>query len=182
MIVKLLVRAGLWLALALVLVGSLYHVAWGFSTLSQGDMRMGFVQAVAIDVGLAALTVGIQQRRRAQRPTRRLWAGVLMFAGVSTYANLLYGFGHSSDVVLKDAPVWLAGLRPWLMSAVLPVMVVYLSEIVSENEVAEQESSQTALQPASIVTPVDAAAASGVLPIPDPLSVPKNGHSVAVPN
>lgn len=134
MIRKWVVLCGLWLALILALVGSLNHVAWGFSTLSAGDMTLGYVQAVAVDIGLAALALGIQQRRAKRQGTLRLWFGVVVFALVSTYANLLHGFFAAELVNLPgDAPVWLLPLRPWLLSAVLPLMVVYLSEIVSDN-------------------------------------------------
>lgn len=135
-ITKIGVQIGLWLSLILALIGSLYHVAWSFSTLQGGDMRMGYVQAIAVDVGLAALTIGIQQRRRAGRPTGRLWAGVVLFAAISTYANLLHGFAHAEESMLASVPTWLKVMRPWLLSAALPLLVVYLSEIASEDDTA----------------------------------------------
>lgn len=135
-VTRIVVQVGLWLSLLLALIGSLYHVAWSFSTLQAGDLRMGYVQAIAVDVGLAALTIGIQQRRRAGRPTGRLWAGVALFALISTYANLLHGFAHAADDMLIGVPDWLRVARPWLLSAVLPMLVVYLSEIASEDDTA----------------------------------------------
>jgi hypothetical protein len=83
------VQALLWLALILALVGSLRHVAWGFSTLEQGDLTAGYIQAIAVDIGLFALAIGIQQHRKQGRRSIGLWAGVVLFSGVSTYANLL---------------------------------------------------------------------------------------------
>lgn len=142
--VKFLVRAGLWIALVLSLLGSVDHVAWAFSTLHGGNMARGYVQAVAVDVGLAALAVGIQVRRRSNRPTVRLWVGVIMFAASSIYANLLHGFGHTTALVLTGAPAWLESWRPYLLSAILPVMVIYLSEIASEDERAHAESKTAA--------------------------------------
>jgi hypothetical protein len=132
--IKYAVRGGLWLALALAMFGSLTHVAWAFSTLHGGDLRLGYVQAVAVDVGLAALAVGIQQRRKAGRAAWRLWSGVVLFALISTYANLLHGMAHTEAVQLIDAPAWLLILRPWLLSAILPTLVIWLAEIVSEDD------------------------------------------------
>jgi hypothetical protein len=133
------IQALLWLALVLALVGSLRHVAWGFSTLESGDLVAGYVQAVAVDLGLFALAIGIQQRRRQRRGTGVLWIGVLLFAGLSTYANLLHGVMFKSDIDLSrwtsnvTIMSWLDFLRPVLLSGVLPLLVVYLSEIAGSD-------------------------------------------------
>lgn len=133
------VQTLLWLALLLALVGSLRHVAWGFSTLENGDLYAGYVQAVAVDVGLFSLAIGIQQRRRQGRGTGVLWVGVLVFAGLSTYANLLHGVMFKSDIDLSkwtsNAVImgWLDFLRPVLLSGVLPLLVVYLSEVAGSD-------------------------------------------------
>jgi len=133
------IQALLWLALVLALVGSLRHVAWGFSTLESGDLVAGYVQAVAVDLGLFALAIGIQQRRRQRRGTGVLWIGVLLFAGLSTYANLLHGVMFKSEIDLSrwtsnvTIMSWLDFLRPVLLSGVLPLLVVYLSEIAGSD-------------------------------------------------
>jgi hypothetical protein len=68
-----------------------------------------------------------------------LWIGVLLFAGLSTYANLLHGVMYKSDIDLskwtsnKMIMSWLDFLRPVLMSGVLPLLVVYLSEIAGSD-------------------------------------------------
>jgi len=126
------VQSLLWLALVLALVGSLRHVAWGFSTLEQGDLVAGYVQAVAVDVGLFSLAIGINQRKRQGRGTIVLWIGVLLFAGLSTYGNLLHGLVFKSDIGLTEWP-WLDLARPFALSGVLPLLVVYLSEIVGSD-------------------------------------------------
>jgi predicted transcriptional regulator len=133
----------LWLALILALVGSLRHVAWGFSTLEQGDLLAGYVQAVAVDIGLFALAVGIQERRKDGRKTWGLWFGVGLFSGVSTYANLLHGLTFASALTLNGW-AWLVSIRPLVLSGVLPLLVVYLAEISAGNyqhavKVAEKE-------------------------------------------
>lgn len=119
----------LWVALAGAMVGSIQHVAWSFASLSGGDMIFGYIQAIAVDIGILALAYGVQIRKRVKRPTTRLWVGVVVFSAVSTYANLLYGLAHLSDIGVGK----LADLRPYILSAVLPLMVIYLSEVVSED-------------------------------------------------
>lgn len=140
---KRLIRLALWLALGLALLGSLTHVAWAFSTLEPGSgswpRTVATLEAIAVDVGLAALAFGIQQRRRQNRSARVLWIGIGLFSAVSTYANLLHGFAFSGPVTLGDAPAWLGSLRPWLLSGVLPLLVLYLSEVVSEDVRHEAE-------------------------------------------
>lgn len=126
------VQALLWLALVLALVGSLRHVAWGFSTLEQGDLTAGYIQAVAVDIGLFALAIGIQQRRKQGRRSIGLWAGVVLFSGVSTYGNLLHGLVYAAPVNLVGWD-WLVSARPFVLSGVLPVLVVYLSEIAASD-------------------------------------------------
>ncbi len=135
-----LVQPALWLALILALVGSLRHVAWAFATLEGGNVVAGYIQAVAVDVGLASLAYAIHQRRRERRPTRILWLGVLVFSAISAYANLLHGLYFATDLGLST---W-GWARPFALSGVLPILVLYLSEVVSSDvqhavQVAERE-------------------------------------------
>lgn len=149
------VQALLWAALVLALVGSLRHVAWGFSTLEQGDLIAGYVQAVAVDLGLFALALGIQNRKRQGRATRGLWVGVMLFSGVSTYANLLHGLHFQDDLGLQGWS-WLVSMRPFILSAVLPCLVVYLSEIAGDDvnysvKLAEREAKRQEREAAKAV-------------------------------
>lgn len=129
----------LWLALALALTGSLTHVAWGFATLEQGNLVLGYIQAIAVDVGLFAIAVGIQQNRAQGRPTGALWGGVFFFSAISTYANLLHGLAFASPLVLPGWE-WLVALRPFLLSAVLPILVVYLAEVAAVHYRTSRET------------------------------------------
>jgi len=124
-----LVQGALWLALLLALAGSLKHVAWAFSTLEGGDLLSGYIQAVAVDIGLFALAYAVQQRRREKRPTRTLWLGVGAFSAISIYANLLHGLVSSQPL---GAGFWEMA-RPFVLSGALPLLVLYLSEIVSQD-------------------------------------------------
>ncbi len=122
----------LWIALILALIGSLRHVAWAFASLEAGDMIWGYVQAVAVDLGIATLAYAIQERKSAGRPVADLWLGVAVFSVISAYANLLHGEVFAAE--LPIATMWgMAAARPVLLSAVLPLLVLYLSEIVGED-------------------------------------------------
>jgi len=150
----------LWLALIVALAGSLQHVAWAFATLEQNNLILGYVQAIAIDIGLTGLAFGIQQRKRDNRATSILWLGVIGFSAISTYANLMHGLVYRSDIGLHDWS-WLAQAdvnvsvnltnifkwsslaldvaRPIFLSGVLPVLVTYLIEIVGSDVVYQIE-------------------------------------------
>lgn len=122
------IQIALWIAMFGAMIGSIRHVAWSFSTLS-GDIRWGYIQAIATDMGIAALAFGIQLRKRQGRKVWTLWVIMTVFAGISTYANLLYGIAHLTDIGVGELARW----RPFIMSAVLPFMVLSLAEVVSED-------------------------------------------------
>lgn len=127
----------LYLALILALLSSLGHVAFAFSTVNGGNWPEAYVSAIAIDVGLLALAAGINQRKTQRRGTWPLWLGVTFFSLISVYANWLAGLAHVKDIA-GHTDAWLVSLRPILLSAVLPVLVIYLSEIVSSNYQVDQ--------------------------------------------
>ena len=119
----------MWLALVLALLGSLNHVAWAFASLEGGNLAWGYVQAVAVDIGLFALAYSIQQRRRERRSAWLLWIGVAVFSAISAYANLLHGLFFAADLQLGTWQI----VRPFALAGVLPLLVLYLSEVCSED-------------------------------------------------
>lgn len=128
-----LVSAALWASYVLTMAASISHVAATFNTLqAPGDEWAGWASAVAVDCGLAALAYAIQQRRRAKRPARSLWAGVLVLAGVSAYANTLHALAVSSADVAKAV----------ILSAILPLLVVYMGEIISADDAAAADAAE----------------------------------------
>lgn len=137
----------LWLALALALAGSLKHLAAIFAGVD-GNTFMGWLQAVAIDAGLFALAYSIRVRKTAKRSTKILWLGVAMFTTISIYGNLAYGL-LATDGNLPD---WLMVSRPYILAASLPVLVLFLAELLSEDrqyyaKVAEAEAKKAAKSP-----------------------------------
>lgn len=144
----------LWLSLILALAGSLKHLANVFASVD-GNTLMGWVQAVAIDAGLFALAYSIRVRRVARRSTKPLWFGVTLFTGISVYGNLSYGLLATSG----NLPGWIVASKPYVLAASLPVLVLFLSELLSDdrqhaNELAEREAKKT-VKIAQIASPND---------------------------
>jgi DNA-binding CsgD family transcriptional regulator len=132
----------LYLALVLALLSSLGHVAYAFSTVNGSNWAEAYISAIAIDLGLLALAAGINKRKSERRGTWSLWGGVLLFSLISVYANWLAGIIHVTPIGVNVTGLaqWLVSLRPILLSSVLPLLVIYLSEIVSgnyQNELSE---------------------------------------------
>jgi len=124
-----LLNIGVWAALLLALVGSLRHVAWAFGTMEGGNLVAGYIQAIAIDAGLCVLALGVQVRRRQKRGTLALWIGVGVFSAISVYANYLHGAVHMAEIAAGPLAAW----RPVLLSAALPLLVLYLSEVAGSD-------------------------------------------------
>ena len=138
------VQSLLWLALVLALAGSLKHLAAIFASID-GNIFMGWLQAVAIDAGLFALAYSIRQRKAAKRTTKPLWFGVSLFSGISIYGNLAYGLLATGG----NLPQWIAASRPYVLAGSLPVLVLFLSELLSDDrQHAEQEAAKLARQQA----------------------------------
>lgn len=148
----------LWLSLILALAGSLKHLANVFASVD-GNTAMGWVQAVAIDAGLFALAYSIRVRRVARRTTRPLWFGVTLFTCISVYGNLSYGLLATGG----NLPGWIVASKPYVLAASLPVLVLFLSELLSDdrqhaNELAEREARKVTKQSgntASLPSPLD---------------------------
>lgn len=142
------IRSLLYLALVLALGASLGHVAYAFATVNDGSMITGYMSAVAIDIGLLALAAGINIRKANNRPVRWLWVGVILFSLISVFANWLAGISHLTPIVADVGSFgrWLVSLRPILLSGVLPLLVIYLSEIVSSDYQNDQIVAQRLAQ------------------------------------
>ena len=124
----------LWLAYLLAMLASLTHVAATLNTLERPGwyQAIGWIGAISIDAGLAALAYAIQQRRRAKRGVRGLWVGIILFASISAYANVLHA--------LSIAPLALA--EALVFSGALPLLVIYMGEIVSSDDAAAIDATE----------------------------------------
>lgn len=148
----------LWLSLILALAGSLKHLAAIFAGID-GNTFMGWLQAIAIDAGLFALAYSIRVRKVAKRSVKPLWFGVTVFTGISVYGNLSYGLLATEG----NLPGWIVVSKPYVLAASLPVLVLFLSELLSDdrqhaNEVAEREARKVTKQTGntmSLPSPLD---------------------------
>ena len=127
------INSVLWLSYLLAMAASLGHVAATFNRFERtGAQYVGWIAAVSVDAGLAALAYAVQQRRRAKRPSGALWLGVAFFASISAYANVLHALSVSPDTMFSAI----------VFSATLPILVIYMGEIVSSDDVAVAEQAQ----------------------------------------
>lgn len=143
-----LVNIVLWSAYILALIASINHLAWAFGRL-EFDPRFGWVPAVGVDCGLAALAYAIQQRKRARRQVLIFWVGIIAFSVISAFANLLHAVAvvTTAPLITWQTVTGVDGLtlaKAIILSASLPLLVVYLGEIVSSDDaeaakVAERE-------------------------------------------
>lgn len=118
----------------LVLAGSVHHVAYTFSTLENGNLVWGYIQALGIDLGLLGLAYGVQLRKRQGRSTLPLWSVLGLLTFISAYANYLYGVMHQQPLPTQTAfDQAVVFLRPFLLSVSLPVIMFALIEIIGED-------------------------------------------------
>lgn len=158
----------LWIAYALALASSVSHLAWAFGSLEfEGVQWLGWLPALAVDAGLAALAYAIQQRKRAKRDTRMLWLGVGVFAGISAMANFL----HAMTVQIGDVTLGtfasvdvIALVKALVMSATLPVLVLYLGEVVSSDDAANASEMDKERKRLERQSPATALSALGMTP------------------
>lgn len=135
----------LWGAFILALLSSVNHLAYTFGTVESLKV-MGWISALAVDAGLAALAYTIQQRKRAKRATRSLWWGVAGFATISALANFYHALSvESGGAVAANSLLsadWLELAKAVILSATLPAMVIYLGEIVSGDDAKVADDSK----------------------------------------
>lgn len=139
-----LINGVLWLAFLLAMAASIHHLAWTFGTAEQtGLAGLGWIPAVGVDAGLAALAYTIQQRKKAQRETRNLWVGLVGFAAISALANLYHALAVAAPALpaLEELINSLGTnvAKALLLSASLPVMYIFLGEIVAGDDATEAD-------------------------------------------
>lgn len=122
------VNSLLWLALVLALAGSLRHLAEMFASID-GNLVYGYLSAIAVDAGLFSLSYSVKLRKAEKRPVKMLWLGIVIFTGISVYGNLSYGLLATGEAL----PYWILVSRPVILAASLPILVLYLAELVSDN-------------------------------------------------
>lgn len=143
------------MALLFAMAASINHLAWTFGTVERpGQEWLGWIPAIAVDAGLAAMAYSIQQRRRTKRPVAVLWSGVAGFALISALAN----FYHALAVEGIEIPAgMLAFAKPIILSATLPAMYIFLGEIISADDATAAERAAKAAERESRKAELEAA-------------------------
>lgn len=115
------------------LFACLKHTAFAFESVNGGDVFEAYVSALAIDLGLLVLAASIMKWKRENRKTWSLWLGVFIFSGVSMYSNWLSGAVHVSQLAVTTNAVgeFMIGIRPFALSGILPILVIYMSEVLA---------------------------------------------------
>jgi hypothetical protein len=130
----------LYIAMILALSSSVNHLAFTFGTLEINPL-LGWIPAISVDAGLLALSYSINQRKKVKRNTKSLWIGVVFFAIISAIANLYHALfiqiGKSITIETLRTVDWLQMVMAIVLSSVLPIMVIYLSEIISGDDAQE---------------------------------------------
>lgn len=133
---------GLWLAFALTLGASISHLAWTFGTLEHYPW-IGWIPAIAVDLGMAGIAYGIQQRKRARKAAWQYWLALVVFAGISALANLYHALALEAGGDLSTSGLyaldWLSITKAITLSAALPILAIVLAEIVSADDAREAE-------------------------------------------
>jgi hypothetical protein len=122
------VESLLWIALALALVGSLKHLASVFASID-GNTFLGWVQGIAIDIGLFSLAYKIKMRRATKQSIKLVSFSVVLFTLISIYGNLTYGLQSLNN----SLPYWIQVTKPVVLAATLPVLVLLLSHLLSDE-------------------------------------------------
>lgn len=134
----------LYLTLVLALASSLRHVAYAFATTNGGNYWEAYCSAIAIDLGLLAMAASINHRKKANKKAFMLWGGVGLFSVISTYANWIAGKVHVETLTINSSNfgAWLVENRPIFLSGILPLLVIYLTEVLSESYQAQVVAEQ----------------------------------------
>lgn len=134
----------LYLTLILALASSLRHVAYAFATTNGSNYWEAYCSAIAIDLGLLAMAASINHRKKGNRRSHMLWGGVGIFSIISTYANWIAGKVHVETITINtsDFGTWLIQNRPIFLSGILPLLVIYLTEVLSDSYQAHAVAEQ----------------------------------------
>ena len=151
------IRLLLWLLMLLSLIASMRHVAWLFSTIELMDYVGGWIAAVGFDFGIFLLTLIAHKYKEGSPQRRFIRAGIYTNAVLSAIANVMYGVEHQVELSRVTGLMW--QMIPYIFALALPIMVVFLAEVLSreeENETKafEREQRQIARQTARIMPEV----------------------------
>lgn len=132
------IRLLLWILMLLMLLASMRHVAWLFATIEGMNRASGWLGAVGFDFGVFLLTLIAHKHREGSAQRRFIRAGIYVNAVLSAIANVMYGVEHQVELVRVGG--WMWQLIPYVFALALPIMVVFLAEVLARGEEAEAKA------------------------------------------
>ena len=132
------IRLMLWLLMLLMLLASMRHVAWLFATIEGMNRASGWLGAVGFDFGIFLLTLIAHKHREGTAQRHFIRAGIYVNAVLSAIANVMYGVEHQVELVRVGG--WMWQLIPYVFALALPIMVVFLAEVLARGEEAEAKA------------------------------------------
>ena len=132
------IRLLLWLLMLLMLLASMRHVAWLFATIEGMNRASGWLGAVGFDFGIFLLTLIAHKHREGTAQRHFIRAGIYVNAVLSAIANVMYGVEHQVELVRVGG--WMWQLIPYVFALALPIMVVFLAEVLARGEEAEAKA------------------------------------------
>lgn len=131
-------RSMLWALMLIMLIASMRHVGWLFSTIEGMDIRASWIAAIGFDFGIFILTMRSRKYKIGTPQRRFIRFGIYANATLSSIANVMHGVEHQVELNRVNGLLWLA--IPYIFSLALPMTVVFLAEVLSREEEAEAKN------------------------------------------
>lgn len=123
---------------ASIAIATFRHSAIGFATLEDGNVWLGGLSALSVDIGLMVASAELRKRFNA-------WAlaGLIVSGLASVYTQLLFGLSSASVFVVSDGSAWMGetaqvigNWRVVILSVILPALAVVYAFSAKQQKVA----------------------------------------------
>lgn len=140
---------GIITSLVGILIGSISHLNYTFSTLEDPD-SLGFVSltlSIGIEAGMLGIALGVAEKRRLGQPAGTLWMFLLIFAFINFYANTYFAISiykgernltwdqlTGIDNLVIATFVILSSSLPFLVLALTELYSIFRLKLLEEEE------------------------------------------------
>lgn len=144
-----LIYYGILISLISILLGSVSHLTYTFSTLEPKTDSgiVSFVISCGIEAGMLAVAFGVAERRRLKQSAKDLFAYLTAFGIINFFGNTYFAISVYTNVRnLKWADIqgvdFLVVLTVLMLSSSLPLLVIALTELLSIFQVKMTKEEQ----------------------------------------
>ena len=137
-------------------VATFRHSALGFSTLEAGNVLLGALSAIAVDIGVM---LNAERLQRVQTGRGPIIMGLALSALASIYSQLLYTVTHADAVPVAAGALWMQSvaemvinLRVVIVPVLLPALAVVYS-FASDSKSVQEDTPVVASDVAPDVAP-----------------------------